>query len=138
LNNAYLELELPSERAALKRARKVLGDWLAKGEFTEQERADLLLGAHEALTNAIIHGNRRERNKKLKVRAWMNPEGTEAVLEIEDEGLATGWNPPAEDELSESGRGLALIRRLVDELEWSEAPGRVRLVKRAACSKKHP
>lgn len=83
----------------------------------------------EALSNAIISGNREDGRKHVRIRATVNDR--ELILEVADEGagfdLATATHDPTTPELiqREDGRGLFLMRRLMDRVEQFRANGNV-------------
>ncbi len=85
----------------------------------------LLLAVTEATTNAIIHGNK---NNKLKmVRIYVFVEGSTITIKIKDEGQ--GFDPSIvpdptnpENLLKDSGRGLYLMRIYMDGLSYNKTP----------------
>ena len=85
----------------------------------------LLLAVTEATTNAIIHGNK---NNKLKmVRIYVYVDGSTITIKIKDEGQ--GFDPSivpdptdAENLLKDSGRGLYLMRIYMDGLSYNHTP----------------
>jgi len=85
----------------------------------------LLLAVTEATTNAIIHGNK---NNKLKmVRIYVYVDGQTVTIKIKDEGK--GFDPsivpdPTDPEnlLKDSGRGLYLMRVYMDGLSYNQTP----------------
>ena len=92
----------------------------------DQEKINgLLLAVTEATTNAIIHGNK---NNKLKmVRIYVFVDGTNMTIKIKDEGK--GFDPsivpdPTDPEniLKDSGRGLYLMRVYMDGLTYNQTP----------------
>jgi serine/threonine-protein kinase RsbW len=96
------------------------------------ERIELAL--REALANAIFHGNRQDPEKKVSVRCFCQPDRG-LLVSVEDEG--SGFDPKqvpdptqAECLLEAHGRGLFLMRRLVDRVRISRSGRRVTLVKR--------
>lgn len=95
------------------------------------ERVELAL--REALANAIVHGNRQDPEKKVRVRCFCQPDRGMLVA-VEDEG--PGFDPKrvpdpthAECVLETHGRGLFLMRQLVDHVRISRSGRRVTLVK---------
>jgi serine/threonine-protein kinase RsbW len=89
----------------------------------------------EAISNAILRGNRENPEKHVLVRANLN--SGELVVEVTDEGAGFDMdrctvdptNP--ENLLREDGRGLFLMRRLMDRVEMiNGAGGGVRLTLR--------
>jgi len=84
---------------------------------------DMELIISEALSNAFIHGNRKDISKPIYVRYHNN--GKQIVLEIEDCGSGYGnVTIPKEisedDLLKEGGRGLFLISCFADEISFFE------------------
>jgi serine/threonine-protein kinase RsbW len=75
----------------------------------------------EALSNAILRGNRGEREKHVRVRAVVSDSAL--VLEVADEGNgfdldACTIDPTSPDNIErEDGRGLFLMRSLMDRVE---------------------
>ena len=75
----------------------------------------------EALSNAILRGNRGARDKQVRVRAVVSD--TALVLEVADEGTgfdldACTIDPTSPGKLErEDGRGLFLMRSLMDRVE---------------------
>ncbi len=92
----------------------------------DQEKINgLLLAITEATTNAIIHGNK---NNQLKmVRIYVYVDGSNLTVIIKDEGK--GFDPsivpdPTDPEnlLKDSGRGLYLMRVYMDGLTYNQTP----------------
>jgi serine/threonine-protein kinase RsbW len=82
----------------------------------------LLVAATEAVNNGIIHGNNR--NPKKKVTLTCEYLNDTLIVTVEDEG--TGINPAAlpdplseENLLRENGRGIFLMRSLMDEVGFA-------------------
>jgi serine/threonine-protein kinase RsbW len=79
----------------------------------------------EALSNAILRGNRGMRDKQVRVRAVVSDSAL--VLEVADEGSgfdldACTVDPTRPGNLErEDGRGLFLMRSLMDRVERYEA-----------------
>jgi len=92
----------------------------------------------EALSNAILRGNRDDPRKHVRIRARVDH--SVLVIEVVDEGGgfdldACTIDPTTPERItSEEGRGLFLMRKLMDEVECeSKPPGNlVRLTLRRA------
>ena len=85
----------------------------------------LLLAVTEATTNAIIHGNKSDKNKLVKILAKVI-DGKLNVI-VKDEGV--GFQPESvpdptdpENLLKDSGRGLYLMRVYMDDLRYNITP----------------
>jgi serine/threonine-protein kinase RsbW len=81
----------------------------------------LMIAVTEAANNAIIHGNKQDKAKKVKLTCevcfpWL-------VVTVVDEGK--GFNPKKVESplrkknlLKESGRGIFLMRTLMDKVDY--------------------
>ena len=87
------------------------------------------LGLHEALVNAVVHGNLSNPNKIIRVRRILTPNWF--VWQIQDEGIGIVKNKrlsslPVEID-SNSGRGIYLIHKCFDDVRWSNKGNRLQL-----------
>jgi serine/threonine-protein kinase RsbW len=85
----------------------------------------LLVATTEAVNNGIIHGNKRDTNKKVTLTCEVGD--TSLTIRVRDEGQgvdpATLPDPLAEENLlRENGRGVFLMRSLMDEIEFNNSP----------------
>lgn len=85
----------------------------------------IILAVTEATTNAIIHANKSEINKLVKIAAFI--ENNSLVIKIKDEGK--GFDPSKipdptapENLLKDSGRGIYLMKVYMDELKYEVQP----------------
>jgi len=81
----------------------------------------LLVATTEAVNNAMIHGNKRDPSKQVKVECTTIP--TSIVVRVRDHGAGFDLNSlpnPIEEEnlLRESGRGIFLILSMVDRVDF--------------------
>ena len=83
----------------------------------------------EAISNAILRGNGDAAHKHVRVRAVVND--ASVVFDVTDEGpgfdLAADRPDPTAPEniMSEDGRGLFLMHRLMDRVERFQSDGNV-------------
>ncbi len=92
-------------------------------KLDEEHSETFKLVLSEAVTNAILHGNKENKKKKVDIRIQVSDEAITA--DVKDQG--EGFNPdesknPLEEEnlLDTSGRGIFLIRQFADHVEFSE------------------
>ncbi|HEY3997384.1 MAG TPA: response regulator [Candidatus Xenobia bacterium] len=92
------------------------------------------LALDELLVNAVKHGTEEDATRRVRIEATITPDKFDAV--IEDEGKGFDWKrlpDPKDDvnlyEMSESGRGVFLVRCYMDEVEYSDEGRRVHVVK---------
>jgi len=97
-------------------------DWLAtEAGLNDDERFHVTMAVHEAAINAVLHGN--EYNPDLHVDVSMENNGSALIFIIADQGQ--GFDPDQlpdpslpENILRGTGRGIFLIRRLMDEVHF--------------------
>jgi serine/threonine-protein kinase RsbW len=108
--------------------------------FEEDDQHQIGMAVRECMVNAVVHGNRYSKNKKVH----LDIDSTEnsLVIVIGDEGAGFDINSlpdplASENILRQSGRGLLLIRAFMDDFDLHPRPGggtEVRIVKRLAKS----
>jgi len=87
------------------------------------------LGLHEALVNAVVHGNLSNPNKVIRVRRILTPNWI--IWQIQDEGLGIVEDKrvcclPLNIDVN-SGRGIYLIHKCFDDVRWSRKGNRLQL-----------
>lgn len=96
--------------------------------------ANLRLALLEALANAVIHGNREDPAKRVAVCAGCTGRG-HSLIAVTDQGCGFDPralpDPTADDNIGLThGRGVFLMRRLVDEVQFNMGGRQVVLQKR--------
>jgi serine/threonine-protein kinase RsbW len=89
--------------------------------WEDVENIDLVL--REALVNAILHGNKSDRTKAVRVCVAL-AEDSSMLIVVKDAG--SGFDPSSlpnpvmgQNLFSEHGRGIFLINRLMDDVRFS-------------------
>ena len=87
------------------------------------------LGLHEALVNAVVHGNLSDPDKVIRVRRILTTNWI--IWQIQDEGLGVVKNKrvsslPLKIDVK-SGRGIYLIHKCFDDVRWSRKGNRLQL-----------
>jgi serine/threonine-protein kinase RsbW len=87
----------------------------------EDERFRVTMAVHEAAINAVLHGN--DYNPALEINVSMENTGSKLIFVIADQG--SGFDPDhlpdpsaPENILRGTGRGIFLIRELMDEVSF--------------------
>ncbi len=134
-----MRTEVASDSHLLKEASKRFINVLREKGVEEDIIFDIHVGFEEALRNAMIHGNKCDPGKKVIIETEMTENAV--VICVADEG--NGFDPdrlpdPTLDEnlLKESGRGVYLIRHLMDEVRY-ENGGR-KIIMKKYFDRKHP
>jgi putative Holliday junction resolvase len=116
-----LEISLPSSIEYLPLVDAVCQAFCAWAGLPGEVSDEVSMASIEAATNAIVHGNKCERYKKM--RAVFEKRPCEIVVTFTDEG--EGFDPgvvpspvDAENMLKESGRGIYIMRKIMDAVEF--------------------
>jgi len=108
---------------------------LAAGLPAATARFKLRVALSEALANAIIYGNRNDSEKSVEVRVVVTSQTIAVHVSDEGDGFnpADIPNPTLPDGLEQtSGRGLFLIREMVDEVRFNEKGNSICMMMRRA------
>ncbi len=122
----------------LKEVSKDLISALKDKEVVEEIIFDIHVAFEEALRNAMIHGNKNDPDKEVSVEIELSDDAVTICIEDEGEGFDPDKLPDptfGENLLKESGRGVYLMRHLMDEVEH-ENDGR-KVVMKKLFEKKH-
>ena len=95
----------------------------------KETRERIELGLHEALINAVVHGNLNSPEKFIRIRRIITPNWL--VWQIQDQGHGINisqrnFSLPSEID-AESGRGLFLIHECFDDVRWSNKGNRLQI-----------
>lgn len=117
------EMILSSTYEEIERVDEIARDLQEWADLNEDQFDTVLLTLSEAVTNAILHGNKIDPSKNVKVKAQLH--GDMLSLSVKDEG--EGFDPenlpdPLKEEniLNEGGRGVFLIEQFAEEVSFSE------------------
>jgi serine/threonine-protein kinase RsbW len=120
------ELVIPNSQSHLAEVDDFIESNLESLGIDKSLIIDIAISATELINNAIIHGNKGDPSKKVKIRLEF-VDGTVSV-DIVDQG--GGFDPtdipdPLAEEnlLKEVGRGIFIARSLVDKLHFDREPG---------------
>jgi anti-sigma regulatory factor (Ser/Thr protein kinase) len=128
------------QSAAVPLARHLLSDWLFAVPVEAEAVDALLLAVSELCSNAVRHASGEPGS--IHLRAWA--EKGDVHVEVSDDGGSLEWPEHRAEELpdpeAEQGRGLFLVRELVDDVTTSVVDGRsvVRVVRRAVVGRGVP
>ena len=116
-----IHMTLASSPKSISRVEGFIKKIEKKSPLDEIQMHKLMVSLTEAVNNAIIHGNKSDPKKKVKVECDCQYEFL--VITITDEGK--GFKPekvknPLHEEnlLRTSGRGIFLMRTLMDKVEY--------------------
>ena len=123
--------ELASTHDEIERIEHVLMQKLADAGYDQSAVFAIRLAFQEAMNNARIHGNAMNPDRRITLDLDVKPSRVE--IEVEDEGA--GFDPTAvpDPTLEEnieipSGRGLALIRAFMSQVDVIPPGNRLRMI----------
>lgn len=110
-----------TERKILHETEKLLYELKDKYSIPDERFYNLMIAVTEAVNNAIIHGNKNDPAKEI--RLTVDIDDTNLTFTIEDQGR--GFEPECiedprspENLLKASGRGVFLIKTLMDDVKY--------------------
>jgi serine/threonine-protein kinase RsbW len=111
---------LESTLDSVDKAEELVMAAAAKAGFEEEEQNQIGMAVREAMVNAVVHGNRYNKNKKVHLD--IERTGESLIVTLGDEGagfdIKSLPDPLApENLLRQSGRGILLIRSFMDEFD---------------------
>lgn len=129
---AKKEFQISSDLSRVQKTSAEVLNFLKPLTLSGGAAFDIRLCLEEALINAIKYGNAL--NKNLKVRLGVSYGKGRVKISVEDEG--PGFDPGrvkdctrGENLVRNCGRGVYLMRQLMDEVKYSPKGNRVEMVK---------
>jgi serine/threonine-protein kinase RsbW len=119
-----MELLLSSDTRNLAQVEPFLAS-VIRHLLDENRYYNAVIALTEAVNNAIVHGNKKDMSKSVHIAVCVDD--THIVLTVRDEGqgfdIDTLPDPLHPDNLlRDGGRGVFLIRQLVDESMFEQTP----------------
>jgi serine/threonine-protein kinase RsbW len=128
-----LDLSIPADFEAIAGVVDTLSTTLEHLEVPEQKRSEVALAVQEALANAVVHGCGNDSSKQVRCRLKSDPQGRIVII-VTDPG--PGFSPallsdPMRNEnlYADHGRGVYLIRQLMDEVQFEQNGNEIRMWK---------
>ncbi len=116
------KLVIPSNQKLLTEVDEMVEGIVKRLPFSEDARDDIAIAISEGVNNAIIHGNKFDQQKTVTVLFHANDNSlTITIIDqgdgFKEEDVPDPTNP--ENMLALSGRGLFIIRHLMDKVDVS-------------------
>jgi serine/threonine-protein kinase RsbW len=125
LMDTIAEFDIPSDPDELIKVDEITEQIASELDFPRQVRDDIAISVTEAVNNAIMHGNHADRKKRVHIVYLKSPDAL--IIKIRDEG--EGFDPDnisdpttANNLLKAKGRGLFIIKQLMDEVVLKRTP----------------
>lgn len=110
-----------SQLSELQRVERAIRKFAKENKLNKEDEYKLLVAATEAVNNAIVHGNKMNGNKIVRLSCCAYKK--KIVIQVRDSGIgfdASNLPNPTERNnlLKEHGRGVFLVRALMDEVHF--------------------
>ena len=119
------ELKYPSRIETVGEAAAAVSEFMNRLGVPEDTAFGVDMAVREAVTNAVVHGNKLDEAKSVDLKLVPTHDGFE--ISVHDQG--TGFNPDdvpdptdVENIMKTSGRGIFFMRNFMDTVEWTKAP----------------
>lgn len=113
------EIDIPSSPEQIQRVERLTEKYGKLCKFDRDELDSLAIAVTEIVANAIFHGNKRDKNKKIFIKIVATC--PKLKITIRDQGK--GFDPEQlsdplkpENLLKDSGRGLFIVRTFMDDV----------------------
>lgn len=129
-----LVLELPNDLRTIEHAVEYVMQRCAACEaHARRMRLNFRVGLTEALSNAMLYGNGRDPSKRVRVEITVGERQITARITDEGQGFdpATVPDPTTPENIARAGgRGIFLMRKLLDDVRFNDRGNSVTLVLR--------
>ncbi len=115
---------IPSDTIHLATIDDFISNKLAEAGVSSSAIADIAISVSEAVNNAIEHGNAGDQNKKITVKIEFKENDLYISIKDQGKGFDPGSVPNPTDKenlLKKVGRGIFIIRSLVDSIDFNFA-----------------
>lgn len=114
----------------INKVEKVIDEVSEKANINSEIYGKMLIATVEAVNNSIVHGNKEDESKKVKIDFVINEDAIS--IYIEDEGPGFQFNdvpdPTTPDNIENiHGRGVYLMKHLADEVVFHGRGNRVEI-----------
>ena len=128
-----LHLTISAKSEAVASATDQIAETLTQLAVPEQKRLEICLAVQEALVNGVVHGCGSDPSKSVTCRLQCDGDGR-IIIVVTDPGpgfdLAAVSDPKRGENLyADHGRGVYLIRQLMDHVQFERGGSEIRMWK---------
>jgi serine/threonine-protein kinase RsbW len=121
-----LQQTLDSTLESVDKVEELVIDEAGKAGFEDDDQHQIGMAVRECAVNAVVHGNRYNKNKRLHLEIQRSPQGLTIIVGDEGDGFSLSSLPDPlapENLLKQSGRGLLFIRAFMDDFDLHPREG---------------
>lgn len=118
-----IKISIPSLIENIKIIESFIDNAKDSFEINDDIYGNIMISVTECISNAIIHGNRNDKNKLVHLELKMDNDQLKFTIEDEGEGFEVNElpDPTAPENIERTGgRGIFLIRHLTDEVKFED------------------
>lgn len=118
-----IKISIPSLIENVKVIESFIDNAKEKFEINDDIYGNIMISVTECISNAIIHGNKSNKEKLVHLELTMEEDQLKFIIEDEGDGfdLQELQDPTAPENLEKpGGRGIFLIRHLSDEVKFED------------------
>ncbi|MEH0158110.1 ATP-binding protein [Limibacter armeniacum] len=125
------KLKIPSITDNLRIVESFIDQAREELKFDDDIYGNIMIAVTESVNNAIIHGNKNNKDKNVHLSLVM--EDDNISFTVEDEGIGFNFldlpDPTAPENIDKpGGRGIFLIKHLADEVRFTQEGKRVEII----------
>ena len=120
---AQFDVWIPNDTEAAREVQERIVGLLEQNAWPMRDCFGVSLSLEEAMVNAIKHGNRMERDKKVRIVCELTEDEITVVIEDQGSGFKLDEvpDPTDEDNLDKpGGRGIMLIRSFMNRFAYND------------------
>ncbi len=122
--NVIEQMEVPSNFDHLSQVESLIDRTCSSLGVNEESYGNVLIAVTEAFNNAIVHGNKLDDQRGVKV--FVSKKEEELCFTVKDHGEGFDFenvaDPTSPENIEkENGRGIYLMRHLADEVEFDDS-----------------
>lgn len=119
------EKEIASNPDLLPELEEFIIKLAKKSNLCNDKLNSLVLSFSEAASNSMVHGNKLDKNKKIRITVRVSEEKMTVIIKDEGQGFNINTVPdPTKPEniLKDSGRGIHIMRSFLNDLRYNFTP----------------
>lgn len=123
-------ITLPSDPSNINQVEKLVHQLASRYHLNQEKQDNLLISLTEAVSNAIIHGNKQDRTKVVRIGYTQITDGL--AIRVSDQGRGFNYDslpdPTCPERICEcGGRGVFLMHQLCDRMQFTNGGSTVEM-----------